>query len=81
MINFLVKAKVYWPQFSWYLDQFFREALAPPRIETINFFMSKVKGEGQGHIKGQNNIFGHNFGYICRADFQLVSYCSLWKNE
>ena len=24
------------------------------------FLTSKVKGEGQGHVKGQNNIFGHN---------------------
>ena len=43
------------------------------------FFMSKVKG--QGHIEGQNNIFGNNFGSICCTDFQLVSYCSLWKGK
>ena len=24
------------------------------------FLTSKVKGEGQGHVKGQNNIFSHN---------------------
>ena len=43
------------------------------------FLMSKVKG--QGHIKGQNYIFGHNFGSIYHEDFQLVSYCSLWKGK
>ena len=26
------------------------------------FLMSKVKSEGQGHVKGKNNIFGDNFG-------------------
>ena len=25
------------------------------------FLTSKFKGEGQGHVKGQNNISGHNF--------------------
>ena len=59
----------------------FRGASTPSRKETINFLTSKVRYEGQGHIKGQNNIFGHNFGSICRADFQLVSYCSLWKGK
>ena len=43
------------------------------------FLMSKAKG--QGHIKGQNNIFGSNFGSICRTDFRLVSYCSLWEGK
>ena len=42
---------------------------------------SKVEDEGQGQVKGQNNIFGHNFGSICHTDFQLVSYCSLWKGK
>ena len=32
-------------------------------------------------VKGQNNIFGHNFGSICHTDFQFVSYCSLWKGQ
>ena len=43
------------------------------------FLMSKVKGEG--HIKDQNNIFGHNFVSICPADIQLVSYRWLWKGK
>ena len=45
------------------------------------FLTSKVKDEGQGQGKGQNNIFVHNFGSICHTDFQLISYCSLLKGK
>ena len=45
------------------------------------FLTSKIKGEGQGHIKGKIYIFGHNFGSICHPHFQLVSYCSLCKGQ
>ena len=45
------------------------------------FFTFKFKDEGQGQVKGKNNIFGHNFGSIWRADLQLVSYCSLWQGK
>ena len=41
------------------------------------FLTSKVKGEGQGLAKGQNNVFGYNFCSIYHTDFQLVSYCSI----
>ena len=41
--------------------------------------MSKVKA--QGYVKSQNNILGRNFGSICHAHFQLVSYCSLRKRQ
>ena len=44
------------------------------------FLTSNVKGEGQGHMKGQNNLFGHSFYSVCRRDFQLTSYCTLWKS-
>ena len=49
--------------------------------EANTFLTSKVKGEGQGHVKGQNNIFGHNFCFIWHTDFQLISYCTLWKGQ
>ena len=32
-----------------------REASTPAGIEAIKCLMSKVKGEGQGHAKGENN--------------------------
>ena len=50
-------------------------------MERPKIFDRKVKDEGQGHVKGQNNIFGHNFCSIWRTGFQLVSYCNLWKGE
>ena len=46
-----------------------------------NLFTSKVKDEGQGHMKGQNYIFGYNFVSICHPHFQLVSYYSLLKGQ
>ena len=49
--------------------------------KAYNFLTSKVKDEGQGQVKGQNNLFDHNFGSICHRDFQLVSFCSLWKDQ
>ena len=45
------------------------------------FLTFKVKGEGQGRIKGQNNIFGHNVCSIWHTDFKLTSHSSLWKGQ
>ena len=43
------------------------------------FVASKVKGHS--HMKGQNNNFSHNFCSICGIDFNLASYCRLWKGQ
>ena len=49
--------------------------------KTNKFLTFKVKGECRGYVKGQNNIFGHNFCSVCHTDFQQVSYCRLWKGQ
>ena len=57
-------------------QQDWREPSTPSRIVIIKFLVSKVKGKGQGHVKGQNNPFGHNFGSICHIDLQLVIFAN-----
>ena len=42
------------------------------------FWWLKVKGQGQGHRKGQNHIICHNFGSISPIDFKLILWYSIW---
>ena len=47
--------KNYWTDFA----QTFREYSTCPIVKMINFWVQKVKGQGQGRRKGQKRIFGH----------------------
>ena len=35
--------------------------------------VSKVKGQGQGQVKGQIHLIGNNFASNCHRDFKLGS--------
>ena len=49
------------------------------KMTNLSFSDIKVKGQGQGHRKGQNHIFGNNFG--CNEDRNMKStpFCSSTK--
>ena len=70
-----------WGDRSRYLDETCWSISRTPTDEVINFSRSKVKGQGQGHAKRENHLFGHNFWTKRRREVRLGSKCSGTNGE